>query len=770
MPTLDDIETLPPAEPITEEPPAGVPADDEPTDVQTSETADPAGPGTPSSMEPDGTGDDTPEDEDEGGDDLEDDEDDTPEDGDEDVPDDAVTFAGLGLPEELLEAVTRMGFVTPTPIQAEAIPALLDGRDVVGIAQTGTGKTAAFGLPLLSWIDASERDVQALVLAPTRELAMQSAQAMEDFAQRSRNVDIVAVYGGSPYGPQLGALRRGAQVVVGTPGRIIDLIERGALDLSHVRMLVLDEADEMLRMGFAEDVETIASSAPKERLTALFSATMPAPIERVANTHLRDPLKIAVSEESSTVDTIHQTYAVVPFTYKSAALARVLSTRDADAVLVFVRTRSDVEDIALDMANRGFRAAGISGDVAQKERERMVERLRDGSLDVLVATDVAARGLDVERIGLVVNYDVPREAEAYVHRIGRTGRAGREGRSLTFFTPREQYRLRRIERLTGTPMEEVRIPSPAEVAEFRARKVLDGVPERAAGPEGSLELYHTLLAELHEASDLSIEDIAAALLARAVGDRGSSAAAERAQDERRSHGRQRHEEVLDDNGEFLHAFFEGHRDKERGGRTGRGDRFDRDERGPRFDRGEGRGRRAGGSRPVGSGFGHRYRVEVGKKDGVRPGAIVGAITGEGGVNGKDLGRIDIYPTFSLVEIAGELSEDATSRIGRARVSGRALKIHEDRGPSSEGRDRFERGNRRGDGRDRFDRGERDSRGERDDRDDRRGRDSHEHGGRWNERPQRGERDSRREGGRDRFDREDRRFGGSRGERKPYRQH
>ncbi|MCI1866485.1 MAG: DEAD/DEAH box helicase, partial [Actinomyces sp.] len=287
-----------------------------------------------------------------------------------------MTFADLGLPPELLDAVTRMGFVTPTPIQAEAIPALLSRRDVVGIAQTGTGKTAAFGLPLLAGIDPAERDVQALVLAPTRELAMQSAQAMEDFAQRSRDVDIVAVYGGAPYGPQLGALRRGAQVVVGTPGRIIDLIERGALDLSRVRMLVLDEADEMLRMGFAEDVETIASSAPKERLTALFSATMPAQIERVANTHLHDPLKIAVSEESSTVDTIHQTYAVVPFKHKSSALARVLSTRDADAVLVFVRTRSDVEDIALDMANRGFRAAGISGDVAQKERERMVERLR----------------------------------------------------------------------------------------------------------------------------------------------------------------------------------------------------------------------------------------------------------------------------------------------------------------------------------------------------------------------------------------------------------
>ena len=355
-----------------------------------------------------------------------------------DEAEDGVTFADLGLPDDILAAITDMGFVTPTPIQAEAIPALLDLRDVVGIAQTGTGKTAAFGLPLLALMDVDEKDVQALVLAPTRELAMQSAQAITDFAARTKNLDVVPVYGGSPYGPQISALKRGAQVVVGTPGRVIDLIEKGALDLSNVRMLVLDEADEMLRMGFAEDVETITASAPEDRLTALFSATMPAAIEKIAATHLNNPLKIAVSEESSTVDTIHQTYAVVPYKHKIGALSRVLATRaqhqaseDSDAAIVFVRTRMDVEEISLELSGRGFRAAGISGDVAQTERERMVERLRSGALDVLVATDVAARGLDVERIGLVVNFDVPREPEAYVHRIGRTGRAGREGRSLT---------------------------------------------------------------------------------------------------------------------------------------------------------------------------------------------------------------------------------------------------------------------------------------------------------------------------------------------------
>ena len=438
---------------------------------------------------------------------------------------DTVTFASLGLPEEILAAVTDMGFRVPTPIQAAAIPPLLELRDVVGIAQTGTGKTAAFGLPLLAIVDADERDVQALVLAPTRELAMQSAQAIEDFAARTARLDVVPVYGGSPYGPQIGALKRGAQVVVGTPGRVIDLIEKGALDLSNVRMLVLDEADEMLRMGFAEDVETIASSAPDDRLTALFSATMPAAIEKVAREHLKDPVKVAVSTESSTVDTIHQTYAVVPYKHKIGALSRVLATRaqhikegqeDADAAIVFVRTRADVEEVSLELAGRGFRAAGISGDVAQTERERMVERLKNGSLDVLVATDVAARGLDVERISLVVNFDVPREPEAYVHRIGRTGRAGREGRALTFFTPREHGRLRRIEKLTGTEMEEVEIPSPAAVSEFRASRLLEGLSARIE--RGRLDMYKRLLADLGD--EMSVEDIAAALMATAVGDEG----------------------------------------------------------------------------------------------------------------------------------------------------------------------------------------------------------------------------------------------------------
>ena len=653
---------------------------------------------------------------------------------------DAVTFARLGLPDELLQAVTRMGYVTPTPIQAEAIPPLLAGRDVVGIAQTGTGKTAAFGLPLLAAVEAGERDVQALVLAPTRELAVQSAQALEDFASRSRNVEVVAVYGGSAYGPQLKALRQGAQVVVGTPGRVIDLIEKGALDLSAVRFLVLDEADEMLRMGFAEDVETIAASVPDERLTALFSATMPPAISRVAATHLKDPVRVAVSTQSSTVDTITQTYAVVPYKHKIGSLARVLATRDTSegsAAIVFVRTRADVEEIALELSSRGFRASGISGDVAQTERERLVERLRSGTLDVLVATDVAARGLDVDRIGLVVNFDVPREPEAYVHRIGRTGRAGREGRAITFFTPKEHQRLRRIEKLTGTPMEEVQIPSPAAVSEFRARRVLEAAAPRIE--RGRLDLYHMLLEEVQDTTDLDIADIAAALLAAAVGDAGP---APRGENDRRGNGRGRREERVDESGEFLGASFEGGRD--------RGDR--------EYKGGHDGARRRGGARPVGN-FGRRYRIEVGRKDGVVPGAIVGAITGEDGLRGSDLGRIEIFPTFSLVEIGADMDGETMGRISRAQVQGRALRIREDSGPSADdgaprGHERGERPERHEGGR-RFERRDRDFRASqrdgRGDREDRTGR-------------------SARRGGR--FERDDRsqRFGGSRGGQGPRHRH
>ena len=628
-----------------------------------------------------------------------------------------LTFADLSLPEDLLNAVTDMGYVHPTAVQAKAIPLLMSGSDVVGVAQTGTGKTAAFGLPLLAHVDPEARKVQALVLAPTRELAMQGAEAIDNFAAHSRNVNVVAVYGGSSYTPQLRALENGAQVVVGTPGRIMDLMSRGALKLNNVRYFVLDEADEMLRMGFADDVEKIASDLPAERISALFSATMPPAIRRVADQHMNNPESVTISRPASTVSTVHQTFAVVPERHKIGALARVLAVSNADAALVFVRTRATAEDLAIELGTRGVATAALSGDVAQRDREKLVQRLKDGSLDVLVATDVAARGLDVERIGLVVNFDVPRETDTYVHRIGRTGRAGRAGESLTFVTPKERARLRRIEKQTNSRMEQVELPTPAEVSKLRAEKLIELA--RVRFENGRLGVYRELLETFDLASaasenPMSRDDLIISLLALGVRDPGP---------------------VRGEEPEKLTVDMD-----DREGRGDRGDRGERRERKPR--------KRLEGST--------RYRVEVGHKDRVKPGAIVGALTHEGGLRGSDLGQIDIYPTFSLIEIGVPLSSETRQRISEARVSGRELRISEDSGPgerrprehedrrgfrsggydqSGRGKknigdrdrryredrhnDRFGGGERFGE-RDRFGGGRRSSRDERAGRDDRRG--------------------------------------------------
>ena len=643
-----------------------------------------------------------------------------------------ISFADLGLPDDLLKAVTDMGYVTPTAIQREAIPVLLAGRDVVGVAQTGTGKTAAFGLPLLDAVDAREPVVQALVLAPTRELALQSADAIADMAHRSRGLDVVAVYGGAPYGPQIGALRDGAQVVVGTPGRIIDLIDKGALVLDDVTYFVLDEADEMLRMGFAEDVETIAASLPEERRTSLFSATMPPAIQRVARQHLTDPVRIEVSPQASTVDTVHQTYAVVPFRHKIGAVSRVLAVTDAQAAIVFVRTKSTAEDVAIELAGRGIQASAISGDVPQRERERLVERLRAGTLDVLVATDVAARGLDVDRIGLVVNFDVPREAEAYVHRIGRTGRAGRHGEAVTFLTPKEKGKLRQIERLTGSRLEEITLPSPADVSEHRARKLLSKAAARHE--RGRLDMYLPLVADSARELDIDVEELAATLLALAVGDEGPRRREDRGGERPQ---RARREENLDSEGTFLSASFEGGREKSR--------------RAERGDRGEGRRSATRSGRREHEGPGTVYRVEVGHRDRVLPGAIVGALANEGGIEGSDIGKIDILQSFSLVTIYADLSPEQLSVMGRATFAGRELRIRPDEGPGHgwSGPNGAERRPKRRDWEDRKDRGDRSDRGERSERGFRPRREDGERG--WKDRDGRGGR-----GGYDRSERGERR--------------
>ena len=655
-----------------------------------------------------------------------------------DHEDEEITFADLGLPGDLLKAVTDMGFVTPTAIQKEAIPVLLAGRDVVGVAQTGTGKTAAFGLPLLDAVDSRDGVVQALVLAPTRELALQSAEAITDMASRSRGLDVVAVYGGAPYGPQIGALKGGAQVVVGTPGRVIDLIDKGALQLDDVRYFVLDEADEMLRMGFAEDVETIAESLPTERRTALFSATMPPAIQAVARQHLHEPVQVEVSRPASTVATVHQTYAVVPFRHKIGAVSRVLAVTDAEAAIVFVRTKSTAEDVAIELAGRGIQAAAISGDVPQRERERLVERLRAGTLDVLVATDVAARGLDVDRIGLVVNFDVPREAEAYVHRIGRTGRAGRHGEAVTFLTPKEKGKLRQIERLTGSRLEEITLPSPADVSEHRAQKLLSKAATRHE--RGRLDMYLPLVSDSARDLDIDVEELAATLLALAVGDEGPRRREDRGGERPQ---RARREENLDSEGTFLSASFEGGREKNR--------------RGERGDRGEGRRSATRSGRREHEGPGTVYRIEVGHRDRVLPGAIVGALANEGGIEGSDIGKIDILQSFSLVTIYTDLSPEQLSVMGRATFAGRELRIRPDEGPGH-GWSGPNSGERRPKRRDWDDRGERGERRDRSERGFRPRRDDGDRG--WKDRDGRG--------GRGGYDRGDRRWEERRGDRDGFR--
>ncbi len=568
------------------------------------------------------------------------------------------SFADLGLSDAALARVASLGFTTPTDIQSRAVPALLAGSDVVGVAQTGTGKTAAFGLPLLARVDGGVRAVQALVLTPTRELAMQVAGAVAELADRS--IDVLPVYGGSPFGPQLRGLADGAQVVVGTPGRVIDMISRGALDLSGVRYVVLDEADEMLRMGFAEDVDQILATASPTRQTALFSATMPAAIRRVARTHMNDPLEVTTSPVASTTDAITQQYAVVPYRHKVGALGRILETTAAEAAIVFVRTRKDADEVGAQLSARGINAASISGDVAQRDRERIVERLRAGRLDVLVATDVAARGLDVERIGLVVNFDVPREVEAYVHRIGRTGRAGRTGLAFTFFTPKEAHKLRQIEKVTGSRLVETAVPTPAQVSAHKAGALLSAVPERIGA--GRLEAYREQLSTLVAEQSLDLLDVAAALVAAGVGDAGPR------------------------------QFDRDHDDSGRTQRFDRADRFDRTERVERADRGDRHGRPERGDRHGRRGFSSAtvYRVSVGRHHGVRPEGIVGAVTGEAGLRGSDLGKITINSTFSLVEISADLDSDQLHRLDRAMVAGKPLRLRVDTGRAPRDFDRSSR--------------------------------------------------------------------------------
>ena len=570
-------------------------------------------------------------------------------------------FADLGLADGVLAAITEAGYETPSAIQAATIPLMLRGRDVMGLAQTGTGKTAAFALPILSDLDLDQHAPQALVLAPTRELALQVCEAFERYASKIPGVKVLPVYGGQGYGPQLTALRRGVHIVVGTPGRIMDHLEKGTLDLSQLRWMVLDEADEMLNMGFAEDVETILAETPEHKQVALFSATMPPAIRRLSQKYLHDPEEVQVKSATKTNANITQRYLMVSYPQKVDALTRILEVENFEAMIVFTRTKSETETLAEKLRARGFAATAINGDIAQNVRERTVNQLKDGSLDILVATDVAARGLDVERISHVVNYDLPTDLEAYVHRIGRTGRAGRTGDAISFVTPRERYLLRAIEKHTKATPQEMKLPSVDEVNATRLTRFDDGITA-ALQETGRISRFRDVIAHYVEEFNVPELDVAAALAVLMQG-----------------------EEPL-----LLEP------EPERPAPRERRDR-DRDR-----EYGEGRGDRPGSSRSRQTGQPlATYKISVGKRHKVEPRQIVGAIANEGGLRRADFGNISIRPDFSLVELPADLAPETWAALAGTRISGKLIELRLDDGPRGGSRKPYARPrDERADGRDR----------------------------------------------------------------------
>ena len=554
---------------------------------------------------------------------------------DPDSGDTEPTFADLQIHPAVLQAVTDVGYESPSPIQAATIPAMLAGSDVVGLAQTGTGKTAAFAIPILSKIDTDSRHTQALVLAPTRELALQVAEAFGRYGSHLPAVNVLPIYGGASYSVQLSGLRRGAQVVVGTPGRVIDHLERGTLDLSNLDYLVLDEADEMLTMGFAEEVERILADTPEYKQVALFSATMPPAIRKITTKYLHDPVEVTVKAKTATAENITQRFIQVAGPRKLDALTRVLEVEQGDAMIVFVRTKQATEEVAERLKARGFAAAAINGDINQAQRERTIGALKDGTIDILVATDVAARGLDVERISHVVNYDIPHDTESYVHRIGRTGRAGRSGHALLFVTPRERHLLKSIEKHTRSRVLEAELPSVDDVNAQRVAKFRDSISESLNAP--GVDLFRRLIEDYERENDVPMADIAAALaLQSRKGD------------------------------EFLMTEPPPEKRRERDR-----DRPDRAQRPPRAPR-EGLA---------------TYRISVGKRHKVGPGHIVGAIANEGGLHRNEFGHITIRADYSLVELPDKLPRKTLKALENTRISGVLINLAPDRGPRRDHKER-----------------------------------------------------------------------------------
>ncbi|SBV35246.1 Cold-shock DEAD box protein A homolog [uncultured Stenotrophomonas sp.] len=583
-------------------------------------------------------------------------------------------FADLGLSQPVMKAVAAVGYETPSPIQAATIPAMLAGRDVLGQAQTGTGKTGAFALPVLSNIDLNASKPQVLVLAPTRELAIQVAEAFQSYSVAMPGFRVLPVYGGQPYGQQLSALRRGVHVVVGTPGRVIDHLDRGTLDLSELKTLVLDEADEMLRMGFIDDVEAVLKKLPETRQVALFSATMPSQIRRIAQTYLRDPVEVTIASKTTTSANIRQRYWWVSGMHKLDALTRILEVEPFDAMIIFARTKAGTEELAGKLQARGLAAAAINGDMQQAQRERTIGQLKEGKLDILVATDVAARGLDVERISHVLNYDIPYDTESYVHRIGRTGRAGRSGEAILFATPREKGMLRQIERATRQPIEEMQLPSVEAVNDNRINKFTARISD-ALG-QGGLDFYRQLLERFQGEHNVPAIDVAAALAKLLQGD--TPFLLTPPVRERREPQAGRSERPQRDGGFPRHREERGERPSRFEPRFERGPRHDDGERGPRPPRGEGEfGERPRREMPPRSApeFGmETYRIEVGHAHGVKPANIVGAIANEAGLESRFIGRIDIHDDHSVLDLPAEMPADTLQHLQKVWVSGQQLRM------------------------------------------------------------------------------------------------
>ncbi len=565
-----------------------------------------------------------------------------------------ITFADLNLPKEILKVLNELGYEKPSPIQAESIPLLQNGTDIIGQAQTGTGKTAAFALPLLAKIDCNLRQPQALVLAPTRELAIQVAEAINSYAKYMKGLQVVPIYGGQSFPVQLKQLSRGPQIIVGTPGRVMDHMRKGKIKWDHMHTMVLDEADEMLRMGFLEDVEWVLEQTPDDRQIALFSATMPKEIKRVADRFLNKPKHVSIKTKTATAPTIEQSYLSVSHHNKVDALTRILEVEETDAIIIFARTKTATTELADRLTARGYTAAAINGDMQQSAREKTINNLKNGRLDILVATDVAARGLDVQRISHVINYDITQDVESYIHRIGRTGRAGREGKAILFVTPREKRMLFLIEKTTGKKIERIGLPTTDQINDQRVDRFKNKITEKLNS--GELAPYLEILESYQLETDITGIQIAAALASLAhdktpllVEDLPSPKEQRRERKERsdfdsndRSRGRDRKKHRKGSEGQ---------------GRSGKD--FSKDAESlsdyPTIEM-------------------RRYVMMVGFEAGIKPGNVVGAIANEIDIESKYIGHIKIYDDFSTVDLPGKLPKDALAHLKKVRICGKPMNL------------------------------------------------------------------------------------------------